>query len=324
MSSVTRVPETKTASGDELGAETAWTTARDHFSDICVESFARFRYGDGFSHSRALGLQLALGFMPLTLALVALSDTLYAERMGSVLKMSLLSLTPGASDQVVGDALDQPTRLQGDGPQIALWSGLVVALLALTTAMGQVERGANRIYGIQRDRPTVAKYARAAAMAITSGVATLAGFIVLISGAAFGAAVEEVYGIDDDLVTSIAIPVGVVLLLASITSMLRFSPRRRQPGWSWLALGGATALLLWLFFTALVGAYLTFSDSLGTVYGPLTAVIVLLLWAQLTSIAIFVALAVSAQIEAQFAGVHHGALDDPEEAPARHSSTRDA
>ncbi|WP_368680550.1 hypothetical protein R1X32_10110 (plasmid) [Rhodococcus opacus] len=70
-----------------------------------------------------------------------------------------------------------------------------------------------------------------------------------------------------------------------------------------------------MLFTVLVGAYLKFSDSLGSAYGPLTGVIVLLLWAQLTSVAIFLGLAISAQIEAEYAGVHRGALYDPEEAP---------
>jgi hypothetical protein len=36
--------------------------------------------------------------------------------------------------------------------QLALWLGLPAAIVALTTAMGQIERGANRIYGIERDR----------------------------------------------------------------------------------------------------------------------------------------------------------------------------
>jgi len=45
-----------------------------------------------------------------------------------------------------------------------------------------------------------------------------------------------VYGIDDDLVTAVGWPTGAVLLVASIMVMLRYGMRRRQPGWSWLAL----------------------------------------------------------------------------------------
>ena len=39
--------------------------------------------------------------------------------------------------------------------------GLVGVLVTSTTAMGQMERGLNRIYGIEKDRPTAQKYARA-------------------------------------------------------------------------------------------------------------------------------------------------------------------
>lgn len=114
------------------------------------------------------------------------------------------------------------------------------------------------------------------------------------------------------LASALALTGGVLLLLVSITALLRYSPRRRQPGWSWLALGGALAMLLWLAFTSALGGYMQLTDNFGIVYGPLTAVIALLLWAQLTSIAIFLSLAVAAQLEAMRAGIRCGAPADPE------------
>ena len=65
-----------------------------------------------------------------------------------------------------GDAPGAP-RPEADQ---ALWTGSLVGLLALTTAMGQLERGANRIYGVQRDRPARQKYGRAAVLALVAGV----------------------------------------------------------------------------------------------------------------------------------------------------------
>ena len=41
---------------------------------------------------------------------------------------------------------------------------VAVPLASMTTAMAQVERGANRIYGVERDRPALRKYLRAAAL----------------------------------------------------------------------------------------------------------------------------------------------------------------
>lgn len=311
MSSVPRVPETARLSGHELGGQTAWRIIRTNRGGLFIESFRRFRYGDGFSHSRALGFQLALAMVPFMIAGVGLSNTLYADRIGTVLRMTLLQLTPGASDEVVRNALRQSHG--DDSSVVALWLGLFLAVFAMTTAMGQVERGANRIYGIRRDRPALRKYSRAFGMAFLAGFPALIGYIVLIAASTFGEAVERVFGLDDDEVTIIAMPVGVALLLGSVTVMMKFAPRRRQPGWSFLTLGTGTALLLLLLFTGLVAVYLMFSDDLGNVYGPLTAVVVLLLWGLLTSIAIFLALAISAQIESKCAGEHEGALDDPEE-----------
>ena len=81
----------------------------------------------------------------------------------------------------------QRTQEQGvTGGQLALWLGLLAAIVALTTAMGQIERGANRIYGIERDRPALRKYGRALLMALTAGLLLQLGFLVIIAGDALG------------------------------------------------------------------------------------------------------------------------------------------
>ena len=67
-----------------------------------------------------------------------------------------------------------------------MWLGLLAAIIALTTAMGQIERGANRIYGIERDRPALRKYGRALLMALTAGLLLQLGFVVIIAGDALG------------------------------------------------------------------------------------------------------------------------------------------
>ncbi len=54
----------------------------------------------------------------------------------------------------------------GDGDRIALWFGLAFSLVNVTTAMCQIERGANRIYGNERDRPFHQKYLRGLVMSL--------------------------------------------------------------------------------------------------------------------------------------------------------------
>ncbi|HEY6744355.1 MAG TPA: YihY/virulence factor BrkB family protein [Mycobacteriales bacterium] len=311
---VSPVPETAAMPAGELTAEDAWAIIRRHGAwTVARASFVRFRYADGFSHSRALALQLCLAVVPFLIAFVGLSGSLYAERPGMVLRRTLLSVVPGGSTGALQAAI-QPA---GRGDRTALWLGLGTAVVALVVAMGQVERGANRIYGIRRDRPSRQKYTRAVVLAGASGVPYLVGFLVLVAGADFADAVEDVYGFDDDVVGWLAVPIAVVLMLAAVTVMIRRGPRRRQPGWSLVAVGAAVSFVLWLAFTGLLAGYLQASGSFGAVYGPLAGIMALLIWAQLTSMAILLGFAVTAQLEAARAGLLHPVEPDPGPGDAR-------
>jgi YihY family inner membrane protein len=291
---VPRIPD-----AEDLTAHDAWHAVRTVRWSFVKQAVARFRFGDGFSHSRALALQLSLAFIPLVIATVGLSGALDSDDLGRVLRRTIIALSPGGSGELIRDTLERE-----EGSRAALWLGLAFAIATLTTAMGQVKRGANRIYGIARDRPSWRKYGRALGMTVIAGLPAMGrGSGMILAGSAFGDAVEAVYRWDDNTVTAVSLPLGVLLVLWSIIAMLRLAPRRRQPGWAWLALGAAIAMVLWSVFTGLLAAYVQLSASFGVVYGPLTGVIALLLWTQLTSVAILFGLAVTAQLESRHVGV---------------------
>src|SRR5215217_8721442 len=104
MSSARRVPETRLLGREELSADHAWRALRRYGGwRLLRDAFVRFRYGDGFSHSRALGLQLCLATVPFLIALTGLSSDLGVEEGGRVVADVVLALTPGASDSLVSD-----------------------------------------------------------------------------------------------------------------------------------------------------------------------------------------------------------------------------
>jgi uncharacterized BrkB/YihY/UPF0761 family membrane protein len=84
-----------------------------------------------------------------------------------------------------------------------------------------------------------------------------------------------------------------------------------QPGYTWLAFGSAVHLLLWVAATWLLALYVEESGAFGAVYGPLTAFIALLLWANLTAVALFLGIAFAAQLEAARAGIESAVHPDP-------------
>ena len=204
--------------------------------------------------------------------------------------------------------------------EVALFFGLGFALLSMTTAMAQVERGANRIYGIRRDRKALHKYGRAAVLTAVLAVPVGVGVMMIVGGLALGEAMAENYGWSERSVlwwNVLRWPLGIGLLVFAIAVLLDHAPRRRQPALSWLALGSGIAVVLNAFATAGLAAYVSLSGSFGSVYGPLAGVFALLLWALLSSIAFFYGTAVCAQLEALRAGDTTPALDDPGRPHAR-------
>jgi YihY family inner membrane protein len=315
MTTARTVPVTTEMDGDELDAEDAWHLVRKvGVGRLFVDGFVRFRYGDGFSSSRALALQAALAVVPFMLALTGLAADIDEEKPQRVLASTIDAISPGSgSRDALASAVTGPTSSERAG-EIALFVGLLFALASMTMAMAQIERGSNRIYGIRRDRPLMAKYGRAAVMTAVLALPVGLGFMFLVAGGAFADAMAQNYDWNDTLVTAWNIarwPVGVVLLVFTIAVILNHSPRRRQPGLSWLALGSGVAVLLTLFSTGLLAAYVYKSPSFGDIYGPLAGVFALLLWSLLSSIALFYGTALCAQLEAVRSGHLQPAYEDP-------------
>ncbi|MEU4038756.1 YihY/virulence factor BrkB family protein [Streptomyces collinus] len=302
MGTATTVPETRDMTGEELSGDEAWAALRRYGGwPLLRDAFVRFRYADGFTHSRALALQTVLAVIPLAIAFVGLSTSLHTENIGRLAELTIHRIAQGPSADVVDDALDRGRRTAGDGAAVALWFGAAFSLVNVTTAMCQIERGANRIYGNERDRPFLPKYLRGLLMSVGAGLPLGLGFVVMVAGDDLASAAVTVYHLNGSARTAwdlLRWPFGLLLALLSASVVFRRSPRRIQPGYTWLAFGAAVYLVLWMTATWLLSLYLDLSGSFDTIYGPLSAFMSLLLWAYLTSIALFLGLAFAAQLEA--------------------------
>jgi YihY family inner membrane protein len=270
---------------------------------LFADSVTRFRAADGFSHSRALAFQITLTLLPALIAVVGLAAALDQDDFRLVVRDTVQALAPGAAGEILTDALRQgSTSARRESGETALVAGALAAAVAGTTAMAQVERGANRIYGVERDRPFARKYLTALLLAMSAGMLALLSLVLLMGGAAIRDAVDWSEGLD--AVWRVARwPLGLAFAVASVSLLFEHSPRRRQPETSWLAFGAALSVVLWLAFMALLAVYIDATDSFGATYGPLAGTIGVLLWAFLTSVALFLGLAFAAQLEAVRAGV---------------------
>ncbi|MEJ7892694.1 MAG: YihY/virulence factor BrkB family protein [Solirubrobacteraceae bacterium] len=300
MTTAACVPVTR---DEELeGDEALETLRRAGRKRLLLDAMDRFRAADGFSHSRALAFQFTLTLLPGLIAVVGLAAALEIETFTTVVQETIQQIAPGAVGEIFTDALKQGTSAaRQESGEVALTGGGIAAVLAGTTAMAQIERGANRIYGTESDRPFLRKYLNGAILAATAGSLAALSAAILVGGSAIRDSVG--FGdVIDDIWVILRWPLGIALAIASIALLFEHAPRRRQPEFTWLAFGAATSALLWLCFMAVFVIYLETTGSFGATYGPIAGTIGLLLWTFLSAVALFLGLAVAAQLEAVRAG----------------------
>ena len=301
MSTATAVPQTYELEGDD-----ALQTLRDAgWRPLARDAIVRFRAADGFSHARALAFQITLTALPALIAAVGLATATGQETLRRVLQDTMVGLSPGPTGDLLTDAFAQASSTASTASgKLALGLGFVAALVSATVAMTQVERGANRVYGVEQDRPTVSKYAHGFSLACSAGFLIFGAFVLLVAGREIGSALGAVStsGVVATIWAIARWPVGIALVVGAFALLFKEAPRRRQPSPSWLAVGSLLAVAMWLVLTALLGLYLALSQQFGDAYGPLAGVIGGLLWALLTSLALYLGLAFSAQLEAVRAG----------------------
>jgi YihY family inner membrane protein len=303
MSTAAPIPETWELTGDDA-RETLLHTGRWR---LMKDAFMRMRLADGFSHARSLGFLMSLLLLEGIIGLVGFASILGSARFGGVVADIIEEMVPGPAGEVLTQTVRQAQTAAVTGQWIGLTFGVVGAVVTGTTMLGQMERVLNRLYGIERDRPTVEKYTRAFVLAVTSGIAASLAFVML----AFGYSLTHDNGsVLSDAWRVLRWPLALCLLIAAIALVYRWAPRRHQPGWSWLAYGATLGVVGWALATAGLGLFFRLSTSFGDTYGPLAGTVALLLWSFLASAAVVYGAAVAAQLEAVRAagGVHR---DEP-------------
>jgi len=291
MSSATLVPETRGLTGDD-----AWAVLkRTGWGRLAKDAFTRMRVADGFSHARSLAFMITFVAIEGLIGMVGLASVVHKGGVSATIDAAVRRIVPGPAGNVLTTAVTQAHRVVAEHHYGALLFGVLGALVVGTTAMGQLERGLNRIYGVEQDRPTLKKYGLGFCFALSVGTLVVASFVSLAFGGDLFSSIHN--HAFTSVWTVVRWPLGVSLTAIAVTVLFRWSPRRRQPGLSWLAFGSGISVFLWGLSTIGLGLFYGSSSSFGATYGPLAGVIALLVWSLLSSISLFYGAAVAAQLE---------------------------
>jgi YihY family inner membrane protein len=296
MSTANLVPETWGLTGDDARK----TLARTGRLRLVRDAFKRLRAADGFSHARSLAFAMGLVLMQGIIAVVGLASALGKGPVSDGIVQTIRAAVPGPAGGLLTQAVDQAHRAGTSHRYLPLLVGLIGAIVTGCTVMGQLERGLNRLYGVEQDRAARRKYGVALLLTLSAGLLAMVAFTAMAFGDSIGSA------LGDDLAARVwhwsRWPLGLVLMTAAVALLFRWSPRRRQPAWSWLAFGATVSVGLWALATILLNLFFRTSSSFGQTYGPLAGIVALLLWSLLSCIALLFGGAIGAQLEAVRAG----------------------
>jgi YihY family inner membrane protein len=296
VSTANPVPETFGLTGSDA-KETLATTGRTR---LLRDAFDRLRASDGFSHARSMAFVTSLIMVQGVIALVGLASVLGSGKVSDAIVGMLKEVFPGPAGVVLTDAVKQAHEAGAQNRSLALTLGLIGAMVTGTTLLGQIERAMNRAYGVEQDRPTLRKYARAFVLTISAGLLAVVAFIAMTLGRSASSLFNDPAA--QDVWNVVRWPLAFALLTGATMCIFRWSPRRRQPEWSWLALGALLSVILVLLVTMALNGFFLLSSTFGQTYGPLAGFVALLLWTLVTSIALLYGVAIAAQLEAVRAG----------------------
>jgi YihY family inner membrane protein len=296
VSTATKVPETFELTGDDARE----TLRRVGPGRLLADSWMRLRVSDGFSHARSLAYTISLVLVQALIGVIGLLTAVGSVDAGGTITRTMRAAVPGPAGEVLVTAVRQAHLAGGTGQYLGIVFGIVGSIVTGATLMGQTERALNRLYGVETDRPTFEKYRLATLLAVSAGALGAAAFTLLALGQDVGRSLDNRAA---DATWGVARwPLGLVFIAAAVALIFRWSPRRHQPGWSWLAFAAAVSVTLWCAVTVALGFFFSASGSFGRTYGPLAGVVALLLWAFLSATALLFGAAVAAQLEAARAG----------------------
>jgi uncharacterized BrkB/YihY/UPF0761 family membrane protein len=261
---------------------------------FAADVIRRFRDADGTSHARALGYQTVFIAMSGFIGLVGLASVLGLGEIRRTVQHLATSVAPGPSSRLLQEAAQQGAS---GGGAIAL-IGLGAAWVSGMFAMAQVQRSADRMAGVshEQERSGAAKYVLAAALAVPVGFLLGIGGLVL----AGGSSIVEGFGLEgtaDTVWNVVRWPIGALLVGAGLLLMLRVAPTRPIGTPRRRVAGAGVALAMWTLFTLLLSLYFSMSTTTTRTYGPLLAVIALVLWSGLTSLALHLGIATTVELD---------------------------
>jgi membrane protein len=238
--------------------------------------------------------------IPSSLLLAAGLFGLFAgpDAVGTVID-KLSRVMPAEATSLVRDSLARLTEKQGTSVTLIAVGG-ALALWSLSGAMQNLMWALNLAYDREETRGFVKRRLTAFAMVFLALVAFGLVFGLLVLGPPLSTWIGGAVGAKTFVQLTWWIaqwPLLIGGLLLAFSAILYLGPNVRHQRWRFLSLGAVLAVVVWLVASGAFAFYVSQFGSYNKAWGSLSAVVVMLTWLWLSSLALLFGAEINAEAE---------------------------
>src|SRR5919198_1560326 len=211
----------------------------------------------------------------------------------------LHGIAPGQATDLLDSSLRNMLHNKGTGITV-LSIGGALAFWSLTGAMQNLMWALNIAYDRDEERGFVRRRITALWMVLFAVIGFALAFGVLVLGPHLSTWIGDATGAKT--IVKIAWYVGewpllVLGLLVAFAGLMHYGPNVKHPRWRFLTFGSVLAIVLWLAASGPFGFYVRKFGSYNKTWGSLVAVVVMLTWLWLSSVALLLGAEINAEAE---------------------------
>jgi membrane protein len=211
----------------------------------------------------------------------------------------LHGIVPGQATSLLDSSLRNMTQNKGTGITV-LSIGGVLAFWSLTGAMQNLMWALNIAYDRDEGRGFVRRRITALWMVLFALIGFALAFGVLVLGPHLSTWIGNAIGAKTVIKIAWYIgewPLLVGGLLVAFAGFMYYGPNVKHPRWRFLSFGSFVAIVIWLVGSGAFAFYVSKFSSYNKTWGSLAAVVVMLTWLWLSSVALLLGAEINAEAE---------------------------
>ncbi|MCO5100214.1 MAG: YihY/virulence factor BrkB family protein [Burkholderiaceae bacterium] len=179
---------------------------------------------------------------------------------------------------------------------LSLAGSVLIALWSCSAGVRAVMKALNIAYEIEEGRSLMARVGLSMLLALVA----IVGVLVAIAAIVVLPAVGDILRLDPSLQLGLGIvkwPLIGALFWFGLALMYRYGPNHAGARWSWLNWGASVAIVIWLVGSVLFSWYVSNFGSYSKTYGPMAAIVILMLWFLLSAWAVLIGAEINAVLQ---------------------------